>query len=399
MKKEPELLLIVLSFVVGCGTGGRPEAHISRDSAGVTISENHRGAWGRRDSWQLSRTPLLDIGVSEGDPSYELFGASSSVRLTDGTIVIANGGTHELRWYDATGTFVRSVGRRGGGPGEFTALDNIAVLRGDSIVAYDSEGNRISVFSPVGEFARSATLQGPRGFMVGAFADGSVVITATTAAGLMEGLSRWTESAFRYAATGLLLDTLGVFPGTEWFMEIQRSGSRIAAVSSTSRPFAKSASFAASRDAFYAGSQDTYEIAAYSVEGDLTALVRRDFMNLPVTAADIDAHRASELVDVTDPVERAEQLQRLEKVPYPETMPAYGTIEIDTEGNLWVADYRRPGDDGPRWTVFDPEHRMLGTVQTPPGFRIHQIGSSFVLGRWRDELDVEHVQLYELIKP
>jgi hypothetical protein len=44
------------------------------------------------------------------------------------------------------------------------------------------------------------------------------------------------------------------------------------------------------------------------------------------------------------------------------------------------------------------QHRMLGTVQTPPDFRVHQIGSAFLLGRWRDALDVEHVQLYELIK-
>jgi hypothetical protein len=135
MKREPGLLLIVLSFAVGCGAGERPQAHTSRDSAGVTIVENRRGAWGRRDSWRLSQTPLLDIGVCEGDPSYELFDAHSSVRLTDGTIVVANGGTQELRWYDATGTFVRSVGRSGGGPGEFTSLDDIALLGGDSVAA------------------------------------------------------------------------------------------------------------------------------------------------------------------------------------------------------------------------------------------------------------------------
>ncbi len=28
-----------------------------------------------------------------------------------------------------------------------------------------------------------------------------------------------------------------------------------------------------------------------------------------------------------------------------------------------------------------------------------QVGSDFVLGVWRDELDVEHVRLYELAKP
>jgi sugar lactone lactonase YvrE len=71
---------------------------------------------------------------------------------------------------------------------------------------------------------------------------------------------------------------------------------------------------------------------------------------------------------------------------------------VDAEGNLWVADYRRPGDDQPRWTVFDPTGAMLGVVETPERFSIHQIGSDFVLGSWADDMDVEHVRLYRLIK-
>ncbi len=79
-------------------------------------------------------------------------------------------------------------------------------------------------------------------------------------------------------------------------------------------------------------------------------------------------------------------------------MPAYRSLVVDTEGNLWVEEYRRPGDDQPRWTVFNLDGEMLGLVETPPRFSIYQIGSDFVLGRWHDDLDVEHVQLYELLK-
>ncbi len=95
--------------------------------------------------------------------------------------------------------------------------------------------------------------------------------------------------------------------------------------------------------------------------------------------------------------------QRLEhmlnEMPFPETMPAHAGILVDEAGNLWVGEYRRPGDDQPRWNVFDPEGHWLGTVDTPPRFAIDQIGDDFVLGRYRDELDVEYVRLYKLIKP
>ncbi len=91
--------------------------------------------------------------------------------------------------------------------------------------------------------------------------------------------------------------------------------------------------------------------------------------------------------------------RRLADMPFPETMPAYDDFLVDSEGNLWVDEYRRPGAEQPRWKVFDPNGELLGVVETPRRFNVYEIGADFVLGRWADELDIEHVQLYELIKP
>ncbi|UCG74732.1 MAG: hypothetical protein JSV95_08145, partial [Gemmatimonadota bacterium] len=65
---------------------------------------------------------------------------------------------------------------------------------------------------------------------------------------------------------------------------------------------------------------------------------------------------------------------------------------------LWVSETRRPGDDQPRWKIFDSNGALLGTIETPPRFTIYQIGPDYVLGRWRDEFDVEHIRMYELLK-
>ena len=85
-------------------------------------------------------------------------------------------------------------------------------------------------------------------------------------------------------------------------------------------------------------------------------------------------------------------------MPFPEQFPAYGSLAVDAAGNLWVEEYQRPGDERPRWTVFDSSGRMLGVVEMPERFTIYQIGGTFVLGRWTDEMDVEHVRLYGLLK-
>ena len=73
-------------------------------------------------------------------------------------------------------------------------------------------------------------------------------------------------------------------------------------------------------------------------------------------------------------------------------------LVVDVEGNLWVAEYRNWGDDPRRWHVFDPDGALFGVVEMPTSFTVYQIGSDFILGSWRDESDVEHVRLFELIK-
>ena len=48
------------------------------------------------------------------------------------------------------------------------------------------------------------------------------------------------------------------------------------------------------------------------------------------------------------------------------------------------------------WDILDPEGRWLGTIQTPTRLTIFEIGSDYVLGRYRDELDIEKVRLHTL---
>jgi hypothetical protein len=107
--------------------------------------------------WQLGAEPILEIGVVEGESDYELHAAKSSIRLRDARIVVANTGTQELRFYDASGKFVTRAGGRGGGPGEFQFLQRVYEWAGDSIMAYD-ESRQVSFFDGSGQFARSVRI-------------------------------------------------------------------------------------------------------------------------------------------------------------------------------------------------------------------------------------------------
>ena len=100
--------------------------------------------------WSLSTSPVVEIGIAEGDVNYELAGASGSLRLVDGRIVIANSGTSELRVFDSTGKFIQSIGRKGEGPGEFTGALHLARMSDGEFGVFDQGAQRFSVFDTAG---------------------------------------------------------------------------------------------------------------------------------------------------------------------------------------------------------------------------------------------------------
>lgn len=397
------LSLISLSLsLAACEAGSsRSAGPAVRDSAGVQIVENREFRWPDGRAWRLASEPTLDIGVLEGDPNYQLFRVGSAVKLSDGRIVVANGGTHEIRFYDPSGAHLLSVGREGGGPGEFGELMWVRALAGDSLLAYDWRNRRLSLFDSNGNFSRSFQLQflsemGGFPTIIAPFSDGSLLIGVQTfliGGEIRDGLRRDTTVYLHCDREGAVLDTLGRFPGGEVF--VQSEENRVLA---STRAFGHFPQHAVYQDGFYFGTADTYEIDYYSASGDLVRSIRRDRPNLEVTAQDIERHKEERLEDADDEADRNFTEQLLANMPFPEEFPAYGSLVVDAGGNLWVSEYRRPGDDQPRWTVFDPDGAMLAVVETPARFSVYEIGRDFILGRWTDELDVEHVQIYQLIK-
>lgn len=160
----------------------------------------------------------------------------------------------------------------------------------------------------------------------------------------------------------------------------------------TSLPFGRTAQVTVSGDGFYFGASDTYEIGYYSSAGRLERLIRVDRPNLQVTAGDRDRY-ATERLESASEEWRPHLQQMLDEMRFPDEMPAYSTILTDAEGHLWVADYRAPGDERGRWSAFDQEGGLLGSVETPPRFSIYDIGSDYVLGGQVDDLDVKRVRL------
>ncbi|UCF41612.1 MAG: hypothetical protein JSW43_04590, partial [Gemmatimonadota bacterium] len=192
----------------GCGRDTARQSAIVRDSAQIQIVEYALGAATDLPAWGLAPEPLLQIGVLEGDPEYQLHRVTGAARLPDGGVVVANGGTHELRFYDAAGRFSHAVGRKGGGPGEFANLSALWTVAGDSLVAWDWGASRMSFFDAAGGFARTVaiTIVEGRGLPlpVGRFPDGQLLVAAIgfPTPGVNSGVLQDTAALYRCNALG-----------------------------------------------------------------------------------------------------------------------------------------------------------------------------------------------------
>jgi hypothetical protein len=386
-------------LILGCSgqfEGG--QSSVVRDSAGIRIVENFEPAWQEGDSWRLGEEPVVDIGGLEGDPNYELYRVSAAVRLADGRIVVANSGTQELRFFDKDGRFLSLSGRQGGGPGEFQFLAWVQRYRGDSLIAFDQQSRRASTFDTDGMFGRSMLIEAPPGTSIGhvvsAFADGTLLVRGLSAipSRPSQGLFRPPLRFFHYTSEGSFIDTTGIFLNVEVF----RSGSGVTVIAPA---YARNTTVATSGDLLYVGNNEEFEIRVFALDRSLRSLIRKKHEGVAVTAADVAEANEQRLAGMPSGGFRGFR-DALDRAPIPDTYPSYGKILLDDVGNLWVsAPTAMPTDLSSRWTVFDTDGRWLGAVDIPDRFLILQIGNDFLLGRWEGELDVEHVQVYDLIKP
>ncbi len=389
----------VITSIFGCtgGEGGAPL--VVRDSAGVQIVENLGPAWPSGSGWRLSDEPALQIGVTDGPVEYQFTDIQGALRLPTGGFVIADGGSHEIRLFDNDGRFLTATGRRGDAPGEYRQMAGLGYGPGDSVWVYDFGTRRFTVLTAAGELVRTMNLGGALSAVgaVGRFSDGSFIVreywgSGTHSGVVRSGLSRDPAAVAAYSADGAELDTVGLFPGREVYI-----GSEDGRAVMSAPLYARTASVAMSGDEIYVGDQERFEAGLYTASGDLRRLVRVLGVDLRVTQEDIERAVAERLAD--QPPERHAMLRaHLDAMDVPETRPAYGRMLVDSEGNLWVAEYASFPMEPATWRVFDSGGGLLGAVQVPERFHVHQIGEDWILGVWRDELGVEYMRVYGLDK-
>jgi hypothetical protein len=318
---------------------------------------------------------------------------SSAFRLSDGRIVAAPWATAELRVYDSTGCWLRDIGRRGSGPGEFEGLGWVHLAPGDTLVTYEPMNRRISVFDSAGRFQRLVSIQAPPAAeypRLVAAAGGWLLASARRFQPIPAGfgLMGIRRSLYRYSMSGELVDSLLELPPHETIS--------VGGGGTWSRPFEPRSLVDALGDRFFVASTERFEIRAHRLDGTLERVIRRPEPTRPLAGGEYAAAVAASVAEVSDPAARARRAAIYASAPAVTVRPAFAHFTPSAGGGLWVQHFDTPQRFSRQASIFDREGDWLGDVTLPEGLLPLQVGRDFVLGTWQDADGATHVRVHRL---
>lgn len=362
--------------------------HVARRAPGVLLmaaalaacSEGEPAATSAAVRWSVEERPALEIGSGDGDDA--LYRVTSAARLRDGRIVVASAGMQQVKLFAADGRHQATLGRRGGGPGEFQVPMWVG-SHADSILVWDAALERLTVFDAGGKLARTTpfpTLGGSFPSVVGTFADGSLLLASGTdhdAAARREGAWRGKTRLVRISPAGRVIDTLATVPSQERYS--YRSGDGMGQVVED-LPFGRRTVMAVTHNGVVLGTGEEYRLRLVDTAGREHELVRAPWTPRPVSSRDVEEYW-SRMVTVGPRPDPGKAAAQRTGIPYPRTLPPYEALVIDAQGALWIKDAQAPEgwDDADVWRIYSPQGARLASIGLPARARPRAIGADWLL--------------------
>ena len=409
---------LLAALAMGCSGGDAasdsPSRATVRDSAGIEIVEN-----AIPDASPIAIAaadePLLSIGTIEGNETSQFHRVQDGIRLPDGRLAILNAGTYEVRIYGPDGTLETRFGHQGEGPGEFGLPMQLTLLPPDTLAVFDLRSWEVLFFLDDGTFLGSEPGRSAYQDLVpeGLLAEGGF---AAPHEGLFLRAYRFgvqhpvgerfvPEMHLIFVARDSTTRELYEPGGFEQVMLKPEAG----------RPTSAQVRFGMSGVAalggrpprVWTGRNDRYELWQFDSGGELLRIVRADRRPLAVTEADVERSTKQVRQSLTDapiPEDRKKaMLDMALQAPSADSMPVFRRVFVTVDGGAWVGRVQRPSEDPddwiPEYDVFGPDGRWLGLAHPPKGVQPLEIGADYFLGLRRDDLGVEHVELYDLGPP
>lgn len=344
-----------------------------RDSSGVRIVENP-GLSTALVAFRIDAVPLLRLG-GLGSPSEFDDGLAPRqlLRLHDGKFVTVE--RSRLRVWDSSGRPVRTVGREGGGPGEYRRIGFACLLADGRLRIVDPGQGRLTVLTTAFQIDSSRGIpSGDAG--EGCLIDGSHVVHKRTGA-LENGVRH--RGLLRISVFGDSIPVVGRF------------------VDPPLQLYPKRLIVAALPDGFIVGTGETAELRFHHRDGRLRQIVRFDEPVRGVTSREAESSHPGFVVGL----QRSGNAAREQRPAVPRgTWPVFTSVQVAPDGLIWINN--SPRSDEREWYAITADGRLVGRLPRPPKQGEDQSQPRFGGGSidiaWVDAVGSPHISRFRLTR-
>ncbi len=392
LSHRPALVPVFALLAASACAERSSEIVVQVDSAGVRIVESRAPAWAPGTEWRVDPEPVLRLGAADDDPASQFFRILDVALLAGGELIVVDGGSAEVRRYDAGGGHLWSTGGRGEGPGEFRGPRYLGRREDGAFLIWDRALLRLSVVAEDGEVLLSERRTSPDGsefIAFGLFDDGAWLVANPRRVSAPAEGTTWTDTVPLGRYDPALNEQLGLarVPGHRWIW----TGQHMLPV-----PFSPQPLRTIVGDRLAVASGPDPQVAVHDADGSLVARYRLARAREPVSESDVGRMIESFVEMGQEPA--AVWRQWRDEMEIPAHEPAFDRLLADDDRNLWARRFTADplSREPPSWDVFDPAGTWLGVVATPGGMTVTAIRDGFVAGIYRDELGVEYVSVHRI---
>ncbi len=304
----------------------------------------------------------LSIGEATGRDEY-MFSAVSMIAVDDeDNIYVADSKQKYIRVFDKDGNYLRTIGRSGQGPGEFTDISSLSITPQNELMVNDRYASKFIFFSLMGNYLRTDILEGLQAGLVHRTSKGTFYVITVDFQGRYEDKNlRAATEVNEYTADLTFIRT--VVKDKYWSVMSALQPAMLTRFSPVGQ--------------IVCGLRENYEIHIFNLDGEMIRKVFKEYEPYELSEKEKDERHLTDAGDL------------------PKYFPPYENISIDDEGRLFVQLYEKPKDANKYYfDVFNAEGMYVAKVALKVIPQCWKRGKLYTIEE--DESGYQHIKRYKI---
>jgi len=369
------------------------------DEAGVTVAVTN--GIPKYDMELFEYVEVLTLQEDPDDEESLLYRPSLFTMNSDGQYCVVNAGDRRILVFNSEGHYVRSMGGRGDGPGEFNTINDLTI-HDDVITVTDRNSRRITQFNLAGVLLDMTTIPAEIGSRRPDFfiLDNGTIALKTVEIERGAGKNSYSE---RIVVFNSVFDTLWTYTSPShprMITTTMASGTLLAfGVPFAKRPQVKYVY----NEGILVSNGDDPILVFYDDSGNIQRKIDLGLEPDPFPKQLEETIKAEIREGITEEDPQYKELHeaRLKAIEFPSTMPIWTTLNVGDCGFIWLHVPEHQDDIDSRggylFRVVSPEGEYMGNTRIPFSRNFEVVQGKLLVNWTPSEAETPSLSVYQII--